>query len=576
MPAQEQILKYMERNRELIAKAADELRNRPMPPVTEKLFSLFEHTGNRLKYEEVYFLRRKYIAVFAMNYILHHRQQDAEKLEEVLKEICSEECWALPAHVSRRDNPDWRNTIDLFACETAQTLAEISCVLQEVLSKELTGRIRENVFRRVLDPFYSSAIPYGNWEHCHHNWSAVCAGSIGSASIYLMRDQPEKLHNCLERICRSLTHYIAGFSDDGACMEGLGYFTYGMTYFAGFAAQLYEYTDGNTDLFAGEKCSNIAQFQQKCYFRDGCSVSFSDGSSCERFRLGLTAWLAMKYPQVSIPNMELAAGFDTDPCFRWMGIYRDYIWTEKYLKECRKDSGTEETEDALKKQIILPDAQWSICESRDGSGVAAKGGNNDEPHNHNDVGSFLYVKGKELLLTDLGAGEYTKEYFGPQRYEIFCNQSLSHNVPIINGKGQKAGAAYRCDRFETDENGGIVISFAQAYGMDGIKSIIRTIHFNRENGSMEVEDCFEIAEQTRSITENLVTQHSPEISGNIIRIKGKERSCTIRVEGYNTEIRCVKQIHSNHYGMNEEVYLIQWEVPVTAATAVSGFYLSEE
>lgn len=56
--------------------------------------------------------------------------------------------------------------------------------------------------------------------------------------------------------------------------------------------------------------------------------------------------------------------------------------------------------------------------------MAAKGGNNGEPHNHNDVGSFFYLVGDEMLLTDLGAGEYTKEYFHEGRYRILCNNSL--------------------------------------------------------------------------------------------------------------------------------------------------------
>ena len=69
--------------------------------------------------------------------------------------------------------------------------------------------------------------------------------------------------------------------------------------------------------------------------------------------------------------------------------------------------------------------------------MAAKGGNNGESHNHNDVGSFLYLAGDEMLLTDLGAGEYTRDYFGEKRYDILCNHSFGHSVPVIDGKGRK-------------------------------------------------------------------------------------------------------------------------------------------
>ena len=70
-----------------------------------------------------------------------------------------------------------------------------------------------------------------------------------------------------------------------------------------------------------------------------------------------------------------------------------------------------------------------------------------EPHNHNDVGSFLYYIGDEEIISDLGAGEYTKKYFGPERYEILCNSSRGHSVPVIEGKYQCAGREYGAESF---------------------------------------------------------------------------------------------------------------------------------
>ena len=56
--------------------------------------------------------------------------------------------------------------------------------------------------------------------------------------------------------------------------------------------------------------------------------------------------------------------------------------------------------------------------------MAAKGGNNGESHNHNDVGSFLYLAGDEMLLTDLGAGEYRELAMKVlkicRRYDVDC------------------------------------------------------------------------------------------------------------------------------------------------------------
>ena len=105
---------FHERYKKQIEALAGQMRTEQLPPLTEELFALFETTGNRLKYEEVYFKRRKFLAVFGMAACIFKRRADVEKLSEVLLEVCEEECWALPAHVNRATDVDWRNTVDLF------------------------------------------------------------------------------------------------------------------------------------------------------------------------------------------------------------------------------------------------------------------------------------------------------------------------------------------------------------------------------------------------------------------------------------------------------------------------------
>ena len=74
---------------------------------------------------------------------------------------------------------------------------------------------------------------------------------------------------------------------------------------------------------------------------------------------------------------------------------------------------------------------------------AAKGGYNNESHNHNDVGSFMYYfKGKPFLI-DAGVGTYTRFTFSSQRYTIWTMQSDYHNLPRVNGYSQKDGAQFR-------------------------------------------------------------------------------------------------------------------------------------
>ena len=92
---------------------------------------------------------------------------------------------------------------------------------------------------------------------------------------------------------------------------------------------------------------------------------------------------------------------------------------------------------------FLKDAQWCILRGKDNTALVAKGGNNDEPHNHNDVGTFsLYVNTIPVFI-DAGVGTYTKQTFGKDRYTIWTMQSNYHNLPMINGVPQKFGQQYK-------------------------------------------------------------------------------------------------------------------------------------
>ena len=71
--------------------------------------------------------------------------------------------------------------------------------------------------------------------------------------------------------------------------------------------------------------------------------------------------------------------------------------------------------------------------------LAAKGGHNDEPHNHNDCGSFLLNVDGQRLAIELGAPEYTADTFGPKRYTLLATRSSGHSLPIVNGHEQASG-----------------------------------------------------------------------------------------------------------------------------------------
>lgn len=570
----EQVLERLEAYKCEVQSAGEELRDLPLPALTEEEFGLYEKTGNRLIYEESYFGRRKALAVFGLLSLWYHREEDLKKLCEIIREVCEERTWALPAHVDR-SMAGWERTVDLFACETGQTLAEIVTHLNGEIPEALAAEVKKQVVYRLIDSYLEQPFGTIRWEKFYNNWVAVCAGSLGSIAMYLLDDDPQKQMACLDRVVNTMPLYLEGMMDDGACPEGLSYFTYGMTYFTGFAEQLKEFSHGEIDLMDNPKVERIARFQQLCYLSGGCTISFSDGDRRDKFRLGLTCYLAMRYPGVKLPPMESVMELNEDSCYRFMALYRDAVWVEQYLESTGKPKAENRpgVTDAEAQNIsendwyaVLQDAEWAIGNSDNGVSMAIKGGNNGESHNHNDVGSFLYIKDGEIFLAELGCGEYTRQYFGAERYDILCNRSLGHSVPLVNGKEQLEGEEYCAGSFTAGcegECGSAVISMEKAYPEGAIDGITRAAVFEKKSGRLLITDTFKMSGETREITENLVTQIEPQILDESTAIlAGKCSTIYIRKKAGTGKWTSVKEIFSNHKGENEDVWLLQWKLPI--------------
>ena len=536
---------------------SNQLRDEMMPELSRELFDEYEITGNRLRYEEGYFKRREFLSTFGLASVIWHKKEDIEKLEYVIKGICSEECWALSAHVKRLENPNWRMTIDLTASETGHTLAHLYTLLKDELSEETKECIRKEVFRRILTPFMSAKAPAYWWEDATNNWNAVCCGNIGSTAIYLLEDGPEK-DAFLERIRYAIeTYYLAGFGEDGVCEEGLGYWVYGFMNMVVFSMdqRLYNPT---YDMMALKKVEKIAHFQEMCYFSHGRTISFSDGSSNGEYPIGLTCCLANLYKDIRFPDPIYARGFSGDRCWNWNELYTGWYWTKNYLEDVEKKI-VEEPKPLLEEGTdFLKDAQWCILRGKDNTALVAKGGNNDEPHNHNDVGSFHYLVDGEAFLDDLGAGEYTKDYFSEKRYEVFCNRGESHNIPIIGDVDQKAGKEYCADRFELTKDRNILISFAKAYGIEAQK-VYREIWLDENTGKLTVCDYIQCRPGVE-VHENLVTRLPVSVENDSVVIHGEKHCVILHAEGRKGEFKIKTVEHSNHQGILENINVIRWDV----------------
>lgn len=162
-------------------------------------------------------------------------------------------------------------------------------------------------------------------------------------------------------------------------------------------------------------------------------------------------------------------------------------------------------------------------------GAALKGGNNGESHNHNDIGSYTIVQGKEIMAGDPGSIPYTADYFNPQfRYNYKTAASYGHPVPLVAGIQQKPGDDARTrvvDTVFTQEKDVITIDIAAAYEVPGLKKLQRTMEYNRSGaGSISCTDVFAFAQPAAFETAiSTRSQWKQTSDSTLLLTRGKEK-----------------------------------------------------
>ena len=145
--------------------------------------------------------------------------------------------------------------------------------------------------------------------------------------------------------------------------------------------------------------------------------------------------------------------------------------------------------------------------------VAAKGGHNDESHNHNDIGNYVVYYNGQPVLIDVGRGTYTRKTFSGRRYEIWYNCSDHHNVPTINGETQPPGATFKATNvvFREDKKfAELSLDISKSYSEKAaVNSWQRSIRLNRGK-NIEVKDIVSL-KKAEKITEHLMTCYPAEV-----------------------------------------------------------------
>jgi hypothetical protein len=412
--------------------------------------------GDRGRYEGLLFSRRGKLALLVLGELFEGQGRFTDAIADGLWLICEESYWGVPAHVNAQKRgaglPDVTEpTVDLFAAETGALLAWTDYLMGDRLDAVhplVRERVRLEVDRRILAPDLERDdfwwMGFGPREV--NNWNPWI-NSNWLASVLLLERDPERRVRAVRKIARSLDRFVDSYPDDGGCDEGPSYWgRAGASLFEALEL-LHAATGGRLDVYREPVVRAIGQYIVRAYVAGEYYVNIGDAPA----KVRPEPELVFRYGR-AVGDASLA-GFGSFLAARRGPYGPDEV--PRYGSLARvlpallgaADLAATPPVEPLDGEVWLPDLQMMAARERPGSSqglyVAAWGGHNAQSHNHNDVGNVIVYADGMPVLVDVGVEQYTSKTFSDRRYEIWTMQSAWHNLPVVNGVDQGAGAEFR-------------------------------------------------------------------------------------------------------------------------------------
>ena len=475
-------------------KAAVALLDQPVPDVPDAEYLEFTRNGNRTHYQKSLGVRMGAFRHLFVAECVENKGRFLPKIAEYVDAICAMRSWTLPAHDDNLACFNGTPHIDLMSGHISLMLAICADWLGDRLPAATRAKILSEVDRRTFQPHLRHArgqeqIKRHWWFHGGNNWNSVCNACVVRSALALVEDR--RLRAEFVAIAEeSVPYALAGYNDDGYCSEGMGYWNYGYGHHLEMGLSIRAATGGKVDLFADPKCKAVMKYAYGFQVQDGRSPHFADGggNAGEIFlALGRQIW-----PDLVNSAALKAAPFRGDPATFSLRAFG------------QEPAPVPPTLDVLPARSWFPDAQVLISRVHHPDrtmtfGVAFKGGHNAELHNHNDVGTYYVMLDGTEMAGDPGGEVYTRRTFSKDRYVSKVLNSYGHPVPVVGGKlqsvGRKAAATVVRSAF-TDDVDTLEIEYAAAYAVPALKSLRRTLAFDRVKDTLTVTDKVVCSEPT--------------------------------------------------------------------------------
>lgn len=527
-------------NRKAMIEAAETALGQPIPALTDEMYLNLGRTGVRAEYELPYSERTSRLSYFTIAECIENEGCFLPAIDAELVAILEERTWTVPSHDRDLASFKGQPILDLGAAMRGWTLASVDHLLGDKLKPETRAELCQQVNRRVFDVYRAQVKgPYLDsrewWHLWDSNWNAVCHAGVVGAALALLPDRQDRAWFIASAELYS-SNYLAGFSPDGYCSEGIGYWSYGFGHYVAMAETIGRATSWRLNLLTPELVRRVAEYPDKVELVPDVYPAFSDNRPNRRPLPWVKPLMAMRLGKGTFPRSSI--NLDRVPVHPLGAmLYETLIVATAGDASPGAKSGRE---NGWPLRDRFPDAGVVISRTASptaetGWGVAFKGGHNAELHNHNDVGSYVLAVDGQPLLVDPGMEVYSVRTFGPKRYESAMHNSYGHAVPVVAGQLQQTGAQARgvLTVMETSEAADVYsLDFTAAYAgaVPSLRKLQRRLEFSRSPiPSLEVADEV-IYDSPQSFETALVTFASAGIvEPNQIVISDGNRTLRIQV-----------------------------------------------
>ncbi|WP_195374671.1 heparinase II/III family protein [Parabacteroides leei] len=463
----------------------------------------YERSGNRRIMEDPFGSNNTALADLLMAELAEGKGRFIDQLINGVYQSCEMTSWVLSAHLSAqhstRSLPDYKeHVIDLTAGDMGSLLSwtyyffhsefdKVNPVISERLRHELQERILDTYMKE--DRFWWMAFNYKPGTLVN-NWNPWC-NSNALQSFLLLENDKKTLAKAVYRTMVSVDKFINYTHSDGACEEGPSYWGHAAGKMYDYLQLLYDGTGGKISLFDQPMIRNMGEYIARSYVGNGWVVNFADASA----KGGGDAPIIFRYGKAvsSDVMMQYAAYLNSLSKQKAPSSGRDIFRTLQsilYAKDMEQVKPVYESP----AYTWYPETEFCYMTNKSGLFFAAKGGYNNESHNHNDAGTFSLYLHTTPVFIDAGVGTYTRQTFSSERYTIWTMQSNYHNLPMINGVPQSFGAKYKAtDVSFNPKSSTFSANIATAYPEEaGVNKWLRSYTLGK--GELKIKDTFTLNE----------------------------------------------------------------------------------